>query len=364
MSVFDGLGPWNLMRLCTLADSGAKNHYYGQTGYAEDGSDGQVMVEIVKHYIKAFFIGSKYVEAVSMVPKPGYILEPNFINENGDVVDYIYVGAYEGIVQKISDETIQEDPDDTAPTYLTPSSDYVLCSIAGYKPKSNQTVGEFRTMAENRGSGWQLYDALVHNMIDRLFRLEYANLNCQAALGRGIVGISWTDLGQNASLDTGLTAATGNGSYGVTTDSIHAVRFRGIENLWGNIWKWADGLLVKDDGYYLAIGVPKNDAGSGYTRLAHTPLTNPAGGYVYGYADAVAQIPGYEWFFIPDSILGSETTHLCDYLYSHSKGATNVARVGGYWADAGAAGLRYWRLAHAAGSRARIVGARLLYKPN
>ena len=47
---FDGFQIYGGRKRCTVADDGAINHYYGEEGYAEDGSDGQVMVYQPKVY--------------------------------------------------------------------------------------------------------------------------------------------------------------------------------------------------------------------------------------------------------------------------------------------------------------------------
>ena len=51
---FDYIYPYSEMRKCTLADDGTVTAYEGEPTYKEDGSIGQVMVEIPKFYIRRF----------------------------------------------------------------------------------------------------------------------------------------------------------------------------------------------------------------------------------------------------------------------------------------------------------------------
>jgi len=43
---FDSIMPWAGMRRCNLSDDLNVNAYYGDTGYIEDGTNGQVMDEV------------------------------------------------------------------------------------------------------------------------------------------------------------------------------------------------------------------------------------------------------------------------------------------------------------------------------
>lgn len=49
---FDDIPCWGGRRRCNLADNGTVNAYYGDAGYIEDGSNGQVMVEQPKFWYK------------------------------------------------------------------------------------------------------------------------------------------------------------------------------------------------------------------------------------------------------------------------------------------------------------------------
>ena len=56
-SDFNNIYPWSDMRRCNLSDNGTVNAYHGDPLYAEDGSNGQVMVEIPKAW---WMMGARY----------------------------------------------------------------------------------------------------------------------------------------------------------------------------------------------------------------------------------------------------------------------------------------------------------------
>lgn len=49
---FNNFDVYSKRTRCTVADDGTINHFFGETGYTEDGSDGQVMVYQPKFYYK------------------------------------------------------------------------------------------------------------------------------------------------------------------------------------------------------------------------------------------------------------------------------------------------------------------------
>lgn len=93
---FDNIFPWSEIKKCVLKiDQGEKTVLYeDEAGYAEDGSAGNVMVEI-----PAFFIRrerDKNVERWMISDKKlnGFEVHPWLINEDGSIEKYRYYGAY------------------------------------------------------------------------------------------------------------------------------------------------------------------------------------------------------------------------------------------------------------------------------
>lgn len=365
MPNFNEISPWKDMIRCTLSDAGIVNHYFGQTGYAEDGSDGQVMVEIPKFYYRKYSYGGKHSWSVSVEPKPGFKLHPAFIGNDGLVKEKIYISAFEGVAQKISDLSYYEDADDADPVTLDDEL-YMLASVAGYKPKSLQDLPEFRLMCNNRGSTWHQYRMVDHFAIQLLNYIEFASLDSQGSLGQGIVSKASGSYNEAEKTDSNHGAWSYSleyPSYGVTTDGVHAVVYRGIENPWGNIWKWCDNCVIKGDGYYMGIGVSPNDTGSGYQFIGEKPLGWD--GYVNNYFTDILDHPDLEYAFFPSNITGGGTSKFfCDYHYSYYPGRTVAPRAGGHWFNGLSAGVGYFAFDAYPAFRHRSISGRLIQLPN
>jgi hypothetical protein len=299
----------------------------------------------------------------------GYSLHPAFTGNDGNTQDHVYIGAFEATTECIVEDTtngvlvgeMYEDPADADGATLDEAK-YQLCSIAGYKPKAYQSLDEFRTMANNRGTGWHQMRYVDHSLIQLLFYLEYASLNSQSALGQGIVSKDSGSYNESELTDSNhgdWTYSTDTPSYGVTTDGLHAVVYRGIENPWGNIWKWLDNCIIKDDGYYMGIGVSPNDTGTGYTHIDILPLGHD--GYVSGYFDNIVQDSRLDYAFFPSSLNGSSSTYFSDYHWSFYPGRIVAPLVGGSWYYGSQAGLGCLSLSNAPSYRVRYIGSRLLY---
>jgi hypothetical protein len=124
------------------------------------------------------------------------------------------------------------------------------------------------------------------------------------------------------------------------------------------VFEWVDGFITKDDGYYVEDDITNhNDIASGYDHIPAVPIT------ANGYADDVEYLSNFEHAFIPNSVAGSSSTYLTDYLYAHDAGEVNIAQIGGSWFSGSFAGLFDWDLSFVASNVSRYVGARLLYIP-
>lgn len=360
-SDFDNIHPWAGMRRCNLADDGTVNNYYGDPDYATDGSNGQVMVEIPKFYYKVYQTENGYVWMISPNDKAGYFLHPAF-SRAGITKENIYIGAFEATVY-----------DDSAAAYVGDGITYdyvndVMASVGSLQPISGNTdhldINESRSLAENRESGWSQQDFLTISALQLLYLVEYADFDIQTKISEGITNL---DSGTgNHSQNTGHT--TGNSTQEVIIGTLengasgaietYAMSYRGVENLYGNIWNFIDGLILKDDGFYYEDDIMNfNDTASGYDQVVSSPLTDN-NGYINDiefFTDSI------DYMFLGKKVSGSSSTYLCDYQHSHDAGETNVALVGGPWFFGLMAGCFCWRLRSVVSYSYRYIGARLLY---
>lgn len=357
-SFFDNIYPWAGMKRCVLTDSGEVVAYYGEPGFVEDGSTGQVMVRIPKFYYFAEKIDSVYRWYISPNPQPLFKVHPAFIR-NGVEKDCIYLSAYEGCLYDVSASSYITN--DAQVADFTAGTGDKLSSIAGVKPCSGATqqltLPNARILAHNRGSGWELQDFLTVSAIQLLYLIEYANFNSQAQIGRGVV--DKTDDGStNMAVNTGATSSLGNASGKASgTDGLVSVSYRGIENFWGNIWTWVDGLNIQADNkpWVADHSFASDTFTSPYTYLNGTLATTN------GYAKDILFNSSIDCGFLPTVVGGSENSYLCDYCWSDA--GNRVAMLGGRWNAGFYAGALCWYLAYPSSSRSRYIGARLLYVP-
>lgn len=248
---------------------------------------------------------------------------------------------------------------DTQVASFTQTTGDKLCSIAGVKPISGKdqdlTLPKSRILANNRGAKWQQQYFAAVSAIQMLFVVEYASLNSQLKLGLGPTSIPDSPNTLNHSVVTGATSALGNISGKATgTDGLVSTSYRGVENFYGNIWKWVDGININNYVAYISTvnGAFQSDKFDGnYVARTQLPSAN-------GYMSKTVLSPSFDYGFLPTEAVGSNSTKYCDYYYQNGVG-TCVTRLGGYWADGATAGAFYWYVTYSSSHRARTIGARL-----
>ena len=338
---FNHLEPWKSMVRQNQNDAGVVTAKFGDVSYAEDGSNGQVTVPINSYYYRKWrdTANGRMIMAVSPKGINGFKFHP-FCIRNGVLKPRINVGAFQASFYDVSGSAYadyyvgaatpytDDDGDaDGTPTGTTPdttaTSGDKLASVAGRFPLTRLTRASFRTLAANRGSNWTQLDSLTRDAVNLLYTVEFANLNGQAALGQGVCSKTWN--GTFKAEKSGLaTYSLAYPSYGITTDGLHPMCFRGIENWWGNVWQWADGINIKADRnpWIADHGYADNKFESPYWD---TGLTL---GDTNGYISNIHDSP--DWAFLPSSVAGGgETKYFCDYYYYAT--SNRVVCVGGDW---------------------------------
>ena len=365
------------MRRCILRDNGTVAYYLGETdstktstgGTADlTGATGQVMVEIPKHYRRFETEGNKRRVYLSEYPLPGFTEVP-----------VMYISAYEAAV----DRTVSATPKlcsvvNLAPEFRgganTAAWDGTYRSLLG-KPSTSISRTNFRKYARNRvadDTRWNCYTYEAHKTLFWLFTVEYAISNCQAAynealtsegycqggLGAGVANLDstlWSNFnGYNPFVPCGYTNSLGNktgivafempSEYGTLTTNVPS--YRGVENPFGHLWKWTDGVNIQiqsaTDGnqsrVYSCID-PANFQDSNYENydyIGNLPRNE-------GYMKSI--LFGESGEMLPEIASGaSATTYWCDYFYTNIP-ASGVALRGllfGGGADYGAsAGFGY-----------------------
>jgi hypothetical protein len=384
---FDNINAYKRRR-CIVADDTTVLAYYGDPGYIETGfttieinkngtvypvgTPVQVMVEQPKFYYKRVplvlepiqngigFHLRKWRDYISDYPKAGFKLHPAFIR-NGVEYDYIYYPAYEGSIFDVS-----------AGAYLSNDNQVAdfntdkLSSIAGVKPASgltqNLTIVNTRKLANNRGEGWQQLDILADYAEVMLMSIEYATFDFQTVIGRGRVNVA-DDGATNMATNTGATSSLGNASgMAPGTNGQVSVSYRGRENPWGNILKWADGLNIEANGIHEAYWADSN-----FVSDIKTDPYKPCGftlAKTNGYISAIGYHPDCDFMYLPSETLGASNKPLNDYFWQNATyGGFLVALLGGRWYDGSVAGACCLYANISSGDRSRYIGGGLLCIP-
>nr|DAM46079.1 MAG TPA: tail collar fiber protein [Caudoviricetes sp.] len=392
---FDKFAMYGGRKRCNVSDDGTITAYYGDANFAEDGSNGQVMVFQPAFYYKVVplklekntnsGIGYHLRKAnyyVSSKPKTGFKLHPAFYDENGNAIDYILFSADEGSMYDVSAKAYVNDNVDESITY---EDGDLLCSVAGKKPISGLRKGigtktNLETMAQNRGPGWHLETIHATSANQLLMMIEFGMMDSQTGVGQGVVSIADNSAYNYSSL-TGSTAELGNGTGqaketinekgGVqTTETVNgkvSISYRGVENPWGNIWKHVQGVNIWGDGS-MGGGQPYIANNFTFNETKHSDNYEPVGftlSNAQGYINAMGYgSEEYDWLFMPSRIGGTSALPVGDFVWvtQNLKGSRS-AIFGGSWASVGYAGGFYWLCDHNANSRSRNIGGRLLYVP-
>lgn len=390
---FDKFSMYGGRKRCNVSDGGTINAYYGDEGYTEDGSNGQVMVYQPKFYYLVCPLEYDRQETgygyhlrkanyyVSETQRAGFKLHPAFYDKNGNEVDYILMSAYEGCIYDTSANAYLKNDEQ-----VMDASKDKFSSIAGARPASgvsqNLTRPNIEQMAKNRGEGWHSFGIKTASMEQLLMIVEMGMMNLQTAIGQGVVNLPWTtgsDTTSSYAGATGSTASLGNGTGratetttyegGVATkntaDGKTSICYRGVENFWGNIWKFAYGI-----NFYCEVGKPflgyvckdfnyaESKRTDNYENIGFAlPSEN-------GYVSAMGYSTNYDWLFLPSEVKGNSSLPVGDYYYQNNTwDGYRIAQLGGAWNSGSSAGGFYWRLYSSVGYRNRAVGGRLVYVP-
>ena len=355
---------------CNVSDDGTITAFYGDSNYREDGSNGQVMVYQPKFYYQRTPITmnrltygntvKKETIILSSQKQAGFKLHPLFINESGEVVDYVLLPAYQGSVYDNSTSTY-----DTTSNLTIDFANDKLSSIAAAKPIAGSTtnpltVEKAEQLARNRGTGWHITNMAAESANQMLSMVEFGQPNLQSALEAGIVNITGV-ADTNCSSITGSTSTLGNatGVADSTRNEINgaytsynnagkrAISYRGIENPWGNLWHFIGGVNIygvsgRDGGGYPYICKNFNyqyDNVTNYENVGFQLPANHSWISAMGYSNE-----DYDWVFMPAECSSANSAlPVGDSLWTNPVlNGINCAILGGTWESNTEAGPFYY----------------------
>ncbi len=403
---FDRFSMYGGMKRCNVDDSGNILAYYGDADFSDRGY-GQVMVCIPKFYYKVVPLRLEKIDGdgigyhirkanyyISDKLYPGFKVHPAFINEDGKEIDYFLHSAYEGVVQ--FDEIDCNDHDESEVPDVIDNNAVKIQSISGIKPisgrKLNLTVDNAEKYCSNRGIGWHCQTIQALSALQFLMMIEYGSMNLQNCLGKGVVdtGVISSDP-QNFAVYTGSTASLGNKSglarsstcvyyssfrkrtvrNDYTENGKVSISYRGIENPYGNINKFIQGIYLKHYGSakksFDEIKVSSNFK-YGDVNMIENPYefidlrVNHYDGYIsaMGYGNEE-----YDWVFFPSETDGTSVLPVGDYDGSYATSSKVYAAVvaGGYYNNGDNAGAFCLDSTNYITGKLSGYGCRLIYLP-
>jgi len=243
-----------------------------------------------------------------------------------------------------------------------------LSSVKGVYPMVGLTRNEFRLLAANNGTGWRQLDFPLWSAIGMLYVIEYQTFFNQDELGNGNTNNSYLAASTNPLQadsphtiagfrdDVGNDSTTSaNGQGTATRPGTVAMKYRGIENLFGNCWNWCDAINVNFGGTGNVHLANDNDrANYADSTTNHTLITSSL---TTGSNNIQTLLP-LDPYFLAESVGGTTSQYITDRHFG-SASASRVVRVGGSAFSGGDAGVFALHAFSAASVRDRGVGGRL-----
>lgn len=326
-SPFDNYMPWmGMEEYCAslVGSSPPKEvsalYKKGEDGFERTNPNKPVFVKIPEFYYKIEKSGNIFRYYIADGSLDGFSLHPG---------SGCYVARYEGVKGNSSGTS-------------------TMRSNSGLTPSTSDTRDGFRVTSKATATGFQLYDFAAWCAVGLLYRVEYADWGSQEKIGPGIVN-------DGAAHKTGETDAmvyhTGRANSGDNS----AVQYRGIENPWGNVWEWVDGINFNNYAPVICTDPTKyaDDTTTNYT-VAGVPLGGSGSTKTLGIS---TNLP---WAYLPREPGGSETTYIPDSMNSSS--AWKVLMVGGSRGNSSAAGLFCFHAGNSSSSSGVSIGTRLQFR--
>ena len=406
---FDYLMPWKSRRVNGHWDG--KDFIItaveGEPNFAVDGSNGSVYAERHLFYYKYVFTDTYYEIWISDQHLDGYEIPERFINIDKSIMQTYYYpcyrisrdssgnpvsvsgkdvmlslsySGYKTLARKLGtnfhiettkDRQINEllfyvefatrnsqdimygaanmryNADDLA-TVATTNGNKFICSnsVAGnYVVGQTIVIGSTKNgseIANNR----RITAIETHDASNKAIVFDGAAVN--VAVGNFISSRCWFSGGTDKVLTpSGSSVSNSSGRY--------QMRYRYVEDLWGNQWAIIADVLIQDHQAYVCKDPTKfaDSITSDYEKV----------GYVNAATDGWTKELGWDkahpYVRLPFVVGGSNTTYFCDYYWQN--GGLRVAYVGGPLRYGTYAGLVYWNCSRDVGYAWFAIGARLSY---
>lgn len=322
-----------------IFDNGVVLGYLNPNDYTkyEKGTDApittvgkDVMVEFPKRGYK--ITTENNIVKIRLTDNPnasGYSYKPFSRDTEGDR-DYFYYGAYKAYVHN---------------NYMYSRSGSIL--------RVNMTRAEFRTCAQSRGTGYAQNGFYQLTYLQCCYLLRFKNLNSQETVGYGYAkGNTNTEI-------TGKTNTAGMNSELMSesdrTRGTKQIKCLGIEDFWGNIFQWVDGITTDSSRRLCVCHIPSSFSDS----TSGTNINVIESGVLSNIGNYLSKVQGStDGGFVAKEVNGSDSTYFCD---TAKLGTSCVACFGSSFNEGTYAGAFNLAVSYSVSYKYDGAGSRLMY---
>lgn len=300
-------------RPCMLTYDGVVDHYLNPDDYTKtiDGSaskvadtsfGGNAMMEWPKIYTKRWEENGIYHFRCSDVPQgEEWDCWCNY-DSNNKKIDHFYTPIYFGSL--VSDK---------------------LRSISGASNRVNTSIANEITYAKANGNDWYIEVLADRLLLQDLLVMMARSTECQTAFGYGRCKSTNNNAIAPGTMNT-------KGMFWGSNDKTSGVKVFGMENMWGNLWRYTAGWINDKGTQKVKLTRGTHDGstvtdynmdGSGYKTVANATPAGTSGGYIKTMnTEAFGRLPV--------AASGSSSTYEADGMwFDNSK--VNYACVSGGW---------------------------------
>lgn len=408
---FDYLMPWKSRRVNGHWDGKdfVVTAVEGEPNFAVDGSNGNVYAERHLFYYKYVFTDTYYEIWISDQHLDGYEIPERFVNLDGSVMDTYYypcykIGldasgnpvSYSGIntmlsrsydgyksllrsklgtnyhIETTKDRQINEllfyvefatrnsqdimygaaymryDNANDVATVATTNGNKFICAndiAANYVVGQTIVIGSTKNgsdIVNNR----RITAIETHDASNKAIVFDGAAVN--VAVGNYISSRCWFSGGSDSVI-------TPSGSAVSNTSGKYQMRYRYVEDLWGNQWSIMADVLIQDYQTYVCKDPTKfaNSITSDYEQIGYVNCSSE------GWTKELGWDAEHPYVRLPIVVGGASNQYFCDYYWKNT--GLRVVYVGGYLNGGASVGLVCWYCSNDVGAAGWNLAARLSY---
>lgn len=389
---FDNIAPWSKIKTCNYDLTTKKiKAWIGDETFKFDGTNGDVFTHIPKTYWKIYQEDDYDYVLLSDYPRTGFMKVDGFFvgRYNGSVVNDI-LHTYSGLVPTTSKTRSQFRTLANAlgtnfsqldwrylviqMLYLVEYANYNSQSILGSGIQNRKNL---KALVAESNTNRVVVSSVSGYYVGQIIRIGTSDGGKQVADARQITaienynsgGVTGYALKFNGSAvniavnnfvctmaqETGQCDSLGMKSGCLNNDGYHSVIYRGVENIFANVWQIVDGINIKDCVAYIC---------KDHSQYADNVFADPykALSYTNVNADGWVKTLGLDvdepFFRFPTEIGGGSSAYMSDYYYQNT--GNMVARVGGNFNSGVSDGLWCWSFSIDSSSANWNFGCRVL----